>query len=228
MEKEIFEDGKENDDFSVKNYLIQILGCFLGLGATVGIHFGMEYLQDVTFANPKEAFIVASFPNGVFFLLTLMILLIFVGQFTEIITKKKYLFTKVELLVRIVPMLIFYIPLTYFTFDHYVTFSKEAINFDPLWTTEKQEYLWEDIESVVIYKPLNSVGDYEVYFHDGTKIDLWKGGAGLTIYELNWVDDIIRNKGIPKYLNSMPTDKQIKKAYSESEEFEMAKKIFTE
>jgi hypothetical protein len=49
----------------------------------------------------------------------------------------------------------------------------------------KKEYLWEDIESVVIYKPLNKVEDYEVYFHDGTKIDLWKGGAGLNIYELN-------------------------------------------
>lgn len=227
MEKEIFEDGKETDDFSVKKYLISILGCFLGLGVTVGIHFGMEHLQDVTFASSNTV-IVASFPNGVFFLLTLMILLIFVGQFTEKITKKKNLFTKVELLVRIVPMLIFYIPLIYFTFDHYVTFSKEAINFDPLWTTEKQEYLWEDIESVVIYKPLNSVGDYEIYFHDGTKIDLWKGGAGLNIYELNSVDDIIINKGIPKYINGMPTDKQIKKAYSESEEFEMAKKIFTE
>ena len=60
------------------------------------------------------------------------------------------------------------------------------------------------------------------------KIDLWKGGAGLNIYELNWIDDIIRNKGIPKYINSKPTDKQIKKAYSESEEFEIAKKIFIE
>ena len=84
------------------------------------------------------------------------------------------------------------------------------------------------MELVVIYKPLNTVGDNEVYFHDGTKIDLWKGGAGLTIYELNWVDDIIRNKGIPKYIDSMPTDKHIKKAYSEPEKFKMAKKIFAE
>ena len=68
MEKEIFEDGKEMKDFSVKNSLIQILGGFLGLGAAVGIHFGMKHLQNVTFANPK-AFIVASFPNGGFFLI---------------------------------------------------------------------------------------------------------------------------------------------------------------
>jgi hypothetical protein len=184
MEKEIFKDGKETKDFSVKNSLIQILGGFLGLGAAVGIYFGMNHLQVVTFANPN-AFIVASFPNVGFFLLTLMILFILVGQFTELLTKKKYLFTKLELLVRIVPMLIFYIPLTYFTFDHYVTIGNRTINFDPLWSTEKKEYSWEDIESVVIYKPLNKVGDYEVYFHDGTKIDLWKGGAGLNIYELN-------------------------------------------
>ena len=45
MEKEIFEDGKEMDDFSVKNFFIQIIGCFLGLGVALGIHFGMNYLS---------------------------------------------------------------------------------------------------------------------------------------------------------------------------------------
>ena len=89
----------------------------------------------MTFANPK-AFIVATFPKGGLFVLTLLILLILVGRFTEKITKKKYLFTKVELLARIVPMLILYIPLIYFYFDHYVTISNEAINFDPISTTE--------------------------------------------------------------------------------------------
>ena len=68
MEKETLEDGNETEDFSVKNFVIQIIGCFLGLGATVGIHFGMNYLQRVTFANPKETFLVASFPEWCVFL----------------------------------------------------------------------------------------------------------------------------------------------------------------
>jgi len=104
-------------------------------------------------------------------------------------------------------------------------FGKDSIKYDPFWLGEKKIYAWEEIDVVVIDRGNGSAKgnrrnkrfDYYVYFKDGTHLDIW-GDSRMNIKELKLVDDRIRAKGIPKFIEELPDISKLKEVHGDHPE----------
>jgi hypothetical protein len=111
-----------------------------------------------------------------------------------------------------------------------VDIGAKSIIHNPFLPGEKKVYIWEDIQSVVIDESSyrSKRFDYYVNFQDGSNLDIW-GDTGMKIEELKQVDDMIRKRGIPKYINEPPNEKEIIDAYADHpEKYKMVQQIITE
>jgi hypothetical protein len=226
MKKELSPLLKKKKDMSVKDFIFQTIIVFLALGTCAGIVLGLEYLKVRVFSS-EAAIVTVPIINGGFIILTFFIVIFIYSFLGHLLVKKQIVYTKKEIMFRMGPLFIIFTLVAILSFDQYAEIREETIVIDRFWSFETKEYEWDTVESAVVSEGYRRVGNYTVYFQDGTKLNFW-GGTRIDIYDLKTVDDLIKEKNIPKYINSIPTDKRIKRMYKKPETYEIVKTLFSE
>ncbi|WP_312096126.1 hypothetical protein [Niallia sp.] len=230
MEKTTLEQvEKEAAKRTKKDFFLAIFYLVPGLGIAWGIIEGMEHLQIKTFST-ADSFLTTPNSNPLFQLMIILIAFLIIPSILEFILINRSKLTGKKFLKRILLFIIPCIPVMYLSFFSYLEVGEHSITYDPFLSGEKKTYAWEDIESVVIDKATsrNKRFDYYVNFKDGTNIDIW-GNTRMNIEELKQIDDRIRAKGIPKYVNVPPYEKGLKDAYGDSpNKYKMVQQIVSE
>jgi hypothetical protein len=212
-----------------KDFLLAVPYLALALGSGWVMFEGLDYLQMKTFSS-AESIITTTNSSFLYALSVILISFFIIPSVCEFIFRNPSKITVKEYMKRILPIIIPSIPIIYMSFYSYLDIGKDSISYDPFWPGEKEIYLWEDIQSVVIDKASyrNKRFDYYVYFKDGTKLDIW-GDTRMNIGELKQVDDIVRARGIPKYINEPPYEKGLEDNYGDNpEEYKMVQQIISE
>jgi hypothetical protein len=220
---------EEEKKRSRHDFLISILYIALGLGSAWAFIEGMEYMQIRTFST-NESLITTTISSFLYHIMIILFFLLIIPSACEFIFRNPLKLTVKQYLKRTLPIVILGIPVFYLSFFSYVDIGEQSITYDPFWSSKKRIYAWEDIEAIIIDKAdhRNKRFDYYVTFKDGTSFDIW-GNTRMSIEELKLVDDRIRAKGIPKYIEEPPYEKGLKNAYGDNpKRYKMVRQIISE
>lgn len=220
---------KEEKKRSKKDFLIAIPTIAVAIGSIWAFVEGMEYLQIKTFST-EDSFLTVTISSFLYQIMTVILFLLIFPMVSEFIFSNRSKQTVKQLMKRVLVLAIPCIPVMYLSFYSYVDIGEQSITYDPFWPGEKKTYAWEDIESVVIDEASyrNKRFDYYVNFKDGTSLDIW-GETRMNIEELSQVDDVVRAKGIPKYIYEPPYEKGLKDAYGDHpERYKMVQQVISD
>jgi len=210
---------------------------YIAVGAATfwGIIEGIEYLQMKTFAT-ADSFITTQIPGFLFKVALAVLCLLIIPYIFEYIFYRRLMLKKGRFSKKILLLILGSIPILYLSFFNYLDVGKDSITYDPFWPGDKKVYDWEEIDAVVIDRLNGSARanrrnkrfDYFVYFKDGTQLDIW-GDSGMNLKELKLVDDQIRAKGIPKFIEELPDINKLKEVHGDHPETDkMIDQIFSE
>jgi hypothetical protein len=220
---------EEEKKRSKHDFIRSMLYIVLGLGLSWSFIEGMEYMQIRTFST-ADSILTTTISSFLYHMMIILFFLLIIPSFCEFIFGNPLKLTIKQYLKRTLPIVILGIPVFYFSFFSYVDIGEQSITYDPFWSSEKRIYAWEDIEAIVIDEAdhRNKRFDYYITFKDGTSLDIW-GNTRMKIEELKLIDDEIRARGIPKYIDEPPYEKGLKKAYGDNpERYKMVRQIISE
>lgn len=227
--EQVQEDEKKR---TKKSFFLAIIYLILTAGFTSGSMKVMNYFQLKTFST-EDSIVTTMYSNSWFILMIFFYSLIIIPSIGGLIFGNRKKIDVKHYLKRMLLVIILTIPIiviSYFSFYSYLDIGNRSITYHPFWSIEKRVYAWEDIQKVVIDRATSKSRrfDYYVYFQDGTKLDIW-GNTRMNIQKLKQVDDQIRAKGIPKYIDKQPNENNILRIYADHpEEEEMVLQIIRE
>lgn len=219
---------KEENKRQGIDFVLGILYIAPGIGIAYGGLKGMEHLQHKYFAT-ADSFLMTTVMHPLYELMIFLIALLIIPTFLEFIFVNRAKLTFKKYAKRFLWLILPTIPVMYLAFSSYLVIEENGVTYNPFWPGEKKAYTWEEIDSIVVDKATSKQKsfDYYVNFKDGTNLDIW-GDTRMKIEELKQIDDKIREKGIPKYINEPPYENGIKGYKKNSEKYNMLQQVIKE